>query len=109
MVSVPDKVTRLLTIPEPEPIRSAQTITLANVYEGLGDVQRLRANQVKRQTEKHKECLNEAKEWYQKSLDLWRSLEQQGKITDKDKATPGEINQKMAQSEAALAKLKVVR
>jgi serine/threonine protein kinase/tetratricopeptide (TPR) repeat protein len=98
-----------LSILEPEPIRSAQPIALAHVYEGLGNVQRLRADQVKRQTEQQTECLTEAKDWYRKSLDLWQSLEQQGKLSSNNKDTPREINQKMEQCDVALAKLKATR
>lgn len=100
---------KALTILEPEPVRSAQTITLARGYEGLGDVQLLRANQAKGQTQQQAERLKEAKDWYQKSLDVWRALDQHGKVTEDDKTTPSEITQKIEQCEAALAKLKVAR
>jgi len=100
---------KALTILEPEPIRSAKTTELAKVYEGLGDVQRLRANQVKRQIQPQAESLTDAKGWYQKALDVWRSLEQQGKLTSEYKGTPNKITEKMNQCEAALAKLKAGR
>ena len=100
---------KALTILEPEPVRSAQTNALAQVYEGLGNVQLLRANQAKGQTQQQAECLKEAKDWYQKSLEVWLALDQHGKVTDSDKTTPSEITQKIQQCEAALAKLKVAR
>jgi tetratricopeptide (TPR) repeat protein len=100
---------KALTILEPEPIRSAQTLALAHAYEGLGNVQLLRANQARGQAQQQAVCLKEAKDWYQKSLDVWLALDQHGKVTDNDKTIPSEITQKIRQCEATLAKLKVAR
>jgi len=100
---------KALTILEPEPVRSAQTIALAQVYEGLGNEQLLRANHAKGQTQQQAEGLEEAKNWYQQSLAVWLALDQHGQVTDDNKTIPSEITQKLQQCEAALAKLKSAR
>jgi non-specific serine/threonine protein kinase/serine/threonine-protein kinase len=96
-----------LAILEPEPVRSAQTAALAHAYEGMGNVQLLRANQAKGQTQSQAERLKEGKDWYQKSLDVWRKLDQFGKIGSDDKSSLNELTQKIEQCDAALAKLKM--
>jgi tetratricopeptide (TPR) repeat protein len=99
---------KALAILEPEPVRSAQKVSLAHGYQGLGNVQLLRADQAKGRTERKTECLKEAKEWYQKSLDVWHELDQKGKINGEEKTALGEITQKIEKCDAALAKLLVV-
>jgi hypothetical protein len=98
---------KALAIIEPEPVRSAQTVSLANGYQGMGNVQLLRAEQAKGRSERQTECFKEAKDWYQKSLNVWHELNQKGKVTGEEKTTPGEITQKIEQCDAALAKLLV--
>jgi non-specific serine/threonine protein kinase/serine/threonine-protein kinase len=98
---------KALTILEPEPVRSAQILSLAHGYQGLGNLQVMRADQATGRTERQTEYFKEAKVWYQKSLDVWRELDQKGKLSGDDKTTPGEITQKIEQCDAALAKLLV--
>jgi serine/threonine protein kinase/tetratricopeptide (TPR) repeat protein len=98
---------KALAILEPEPIRSAQIISLARAYQGLGNVQLLRADQSKGRTERQTECLKEAKDWYQRSLGVWRELDRKGKVTGDDKTTAHEITQKIDECDTALAKLLV--
>ena len=99
---------KALKILEREPVRSSQTMPLARVYEGLGNVYLLLANQAKGENRKA-EFFKEARDGYQKSSDVWRSLDQQGKITDADIPTPGKITQKVDQCNAALTKLEAHR
>ena len=96
---------KALTILEREPVRSAQTVALAHAYAGLGDVYVLRANQARGQTAQQAEYFKEGRDWLQKSWDVWRTLDQQGKGTDEDKTTSTKITQKIEQCNAALAKL----
>ena len=50
--------------------------------------------------------LTDASEWYQKSLTVYHSLDEQGKSTSNDKVTAATITRKIDESKAALAKLK---
>lgn len=89
---------KALSILEREPLRRAQTKSLANAYEGMGNAHLLRAK-----ASKQAEHFKEARGWYQKSLDLWRALDEQGKVASADKTTPGKIAQKIEQCNAAVA------
>jgi tetratricopeptide (TPR) repeat protein len=97
---------KALTILEREPVRSAQRMTLANAYEGLGNLHLFRANRATGQTPQQGEHFAEARDWYQKSADVWRALDQQGKSTGEAKTTTNRITQKIEQCNAALTKLK---
>lgn len=96
---------KALSLLEREPVRNAQTTALAKTYAGLGNVDLLRASQVKGDA-RQAELFKDAQGWYQKSLDAWHVLNEQGKVTDEDRATPSEITQKIEQCRAALMKLK---
>ncbi|MEW6210698.1 MAG: hypothetical protein AB1631_20200, partial [Acidobacteriota bacterium] len=89
---------KALSILEREPLRRAQMKSLANVYEGMGNAHFLRGK-----ASKQAEHFKEARGWYQKSLDLWRALDEQGKVTGADKTTSGKIAQKIEQCNAAVA------
>lgn len=99
---------KALALIEPEPVRSGQTVSLAHGYQGMGNVQLLRADQARGRTERQTECFKEAKDWYQKSLGVWHELDQKGKLTGEDKTTQSEVTQKIEHCDAALAKLVVV-
>jgi len=92
-----------LNLLEREPVRSAHITTLGQVYDGMGNADLLRARQAMggaRQTELFKE----AQDWYQKSLDIWHGLDQQGRATDK--RALGEATENLEQCRAALTKLR---
>ena len=95
---------KALAILEREPVRSAQTKALAEIYAGLGNADLLKASQIKRDA-RQAELFKEARDWYQKSLDIWHGLDQQGRVTDEDKTNLSEITRKIEQCKAALTKL----
>ena len=97
---------KALTILEPEPVRSAQTVALARTYEGMGNVHLLLANHEKGET-RRAAFFKEARDWYEKSSEVWRALDQQGKVTDEEKTTPSKIMQRIEQCKRALTKGKV--
>jgi serine/threonine protein kinase len=96
---------RALNLLEREPVRSAQTTTLAQVYGAMGDANLLKARQAK-EGGRQRALFREAQDWYQKSLDVWHGLDQQGKVTVDSQAALGEVTQKLEQCKAALIRLK---
>ena len=96
---------KALSLLEREPVRNAQTTALAKIYAGLGNVDLLRVSQVKGDA-RQAELFKEAQDWYQKSLDIWHGLDQQGKLADADRKTLNEVTQKIEQGNVALAKLR---
>ena len=96
---------RALAILEREPVRSAQTKTLAETYAGLGNADLLRVSQVKGGA-RQAGIIKEAQGWYQRSLDVWHGLDQQGKVAGEDQKNLSEIAQKIEQCKAAWTKLK---
>lgn len=86
-----------LTMLERAPVRQAQTEALANAYEGVGNVHLRRAERARGQTSQSAADCEEARSWYQKSLDVWRELDA---AKHKDKLS--DISQKLAACNATL-------
>ena len=100
---------KALMILEREPVRSAQTEYLADAYEGLGDLHLFRAQHATGQTQQRAEHLEEARDWYRKSSDVLRELEQQGKGTDEEKDSERRVTRKIEECKAPLTGLKAGR
>jgi serine/threonine protein kinase/type II secretory pathway pseudopilin PulG/predicted negative regulator of RcsB-dependent stress response len=96
---------KALNLLEQEPVRSAQTSALAKVYSGMGNADQVRAHQARRGI-RQISFLSEARGWYQKSVDVWHGLDQQGKLIGEDRAQLTEVIQKLDGCSAALSKLK---
>ncbi len=73
---------------------------LAFIYKGLGDYFASLGKSGNRV-----EGWREAKNWYQKSLDVWTDLQQKGTLETDDAAEPVELKQKLQKCETALARL----
>ena len=74
---------------------------LAYIYKGLGDYFASPAEK----TAKRAEDWQQAKIWYQKSLDIWTDLQQKKPLSVDDAKEPVELKQKIQKCETALAKL----
>ncbi len=81
-----------LAIFETKSIRASMPISLAYAYEDVGDIY------------SSKKVWKEAKDFYQKALDVWRDLDGQGKIHDDYKAVPDEVSKKIEKCDSALGK-----
>ncbi len=73
---------------------------LAYIFRGLGDYFASLGEGGKRV-----EDWREAKNWFQKSLDVWTDLQQKGTLETDDAAQPAELKQLIQKCETALAKI----
>ena len=81
---------KALTILESDAIRNSQMRSLAYAYQGVGEIHQ-KANR-----------FQEAKSWYQKSLDVWNGLREQEKLTSDNLTKPDEIKKLIENCEAKL-------
>ena len=72
---------------------------LALIYESLGDF-----FSVVVKNDKHAADWQEAKRWYQQSLDVWNDLQRKGKLTSDYAKKPNEVRQKIEKWEPGLRK-----
>ncbi len=85
-----------------DPKNSTARNTLALSYSQLGQSYSLLASKMV-PLNQQKKLWQEAKNWYQKSLDLWQEMKKQGTLGSADAHKPGEVQSQLAKCEEALA------
>ncbi len=96
---------KALSILEREPVRSAQTRTLADAYEGLGEGYAALAADGRTSAQKRLANWREARSWFQKSREILQSFRDAGKLAGEDSAKLDAVNEGLAKCDAAIAHL----
>lgn len=73
-----------------DPENTNRSVTLANIYRGLGEYFELLGK-----NEKRVEDWREAKNWHQKSLAVWTDLQQKNPLDSGDASQPAELKRKI--------------
>ena len=94
-----DSYGKALQILDTERMRAGNSPALARLYADMGDAETSLASKTMAP-----ETWREAKGWYQRSVDIWKELEQQGSLKPDDAKLLAETLEKISKCDAALTK-----